>query len=137
MQFTRSIYESRLSQARQDARAHETREIARVAEQVVQFLQQAVRALSPILGESSVSAIYKHSLYLTRTQHPWLSVAYGELPQPEVLTALQSTVLRQTLRNAKSAVNDLVNMFHELLDKLIGTSLARRLLGHDMGSEAL
>lgn len=132
--YTRSIYEHRFSEARHAERAHETREITRVAEHVLQFLQQAVQSLAPIIGEKSVSALYKHSLYLNRDKHPWLSVAYGELGQEEVLTRLQTSVLRQTLRNAKTAVNDLVAMFHQLLQDLIGTSLAHRLLRYPIHS---
>ena len=135
--YTRSIYEHRFSEARHAERAHETREITRVAEHLVQFLQQAVQALAPIIGEKSVSALYKQSLYLNRSKHPWLSAAYGELPHTEVFTRLQSSVLRQTLRNAKTAVNDLVAMFHQLLQDLIGTSLAHRLLRYQIPSEAL
>lgn len=135
--YTRSIYEHRFSEARHAERAHETREITRVAEHIVQFLQQAVDVLAPIIGEKSVSALYKHSLYLNRSKHPWLSVAYGELPHAEVLVTLQSSVLRQTLRNAKTAVNDLVAIFHQLLQDLIGTSLAHRLLHYQIPSESL
>lgn len=126
--FTRSIYEHRFSEARQAERLLETKEIHRVADHVVEFLRQAVVALSPIIGEKSVSALYKRSLYLNRSKHPWLSTAYGELPHAEILLTLQDTVSRQTLNNAKTAVNDLLAIFQELLHNLIGESLTQRLL---------
>ena len=126
--YTRSIYENRYSQARHAERLLETQEISRVADHVVDFLRHAVAALSPIIGEKSVSALYKRSLYLNRTKHPWLSAAYGELPQDGVLVALQDTVSRQSLSNATTASNDLLAIFQELLHSLIGASLAQRLL---------
>lgn len=129
---TPSIYEHRYSEARQANRLLETREIHRVAVYVVEFLRQAVAALSPIIGEKSVSALYKRSLYLNRTKHPWLSTAYGELPRTEILLTLQDTVSRQTLNNAETAVNDLLAIFQELLHNLIGASLTQRLLDMDI-----
>lgn len=132
--FTRSAFEIRFSQARHAQRAHEGREIARIADQLVDFLRHALDALTPVIGEKSVSALYKHSVVLTRSKHPWLSAAYGDLPHSEVLTHLQSSVLRQTLRNAQSAVSDLVQMFKELLHTLIGSSLCQRLMGPSASS---
>lgn len=102
-----------------------------MADQIVAFLRDAVSALSPIIGEKSVSALYKRSLYLSRGKHPWLSAAYGELPHSEVLATLQNTVSRQTLSNARMAVDDLRTIFQELLHNLIGASLTQRLLGVD------
>ena len=109
-------------------RLREAQEIGRVADQVVTFLRDAVVALSPIIGEKSVSALYKRSLYLSRTKHPWLSAAYGDLPNAQILEDLQNTVLRQTLSNAKAATEDLLAIFRELLHGLIGASLTQRLL---------
>ena len=129
---TRSIYEHRYSEASQATRLMETKEVHRVAVYVVEFLQRAVDALSPIIGEKSVSALYKRSLYLNRNKHPWLATAYGELPEAEILLTLQDTVSRQTLTNAKTAVNDLLAIFQELLHNLIGASLSQRLLDTDI-----
>ncbi len=135
--YTRSIYEHRYSQARNAERLLETQEICRVADHVVSFLRQAVEALSPIIGEKSVSELYKRSLYLNRTKHPWLSAAYGELLHDGALVVLQNTVSRQSLSNAKNAADDLIAVFQELLHSLIGTSLTQRLLGLDARAEAL
>lgn len=127
--YTRSIYENRYSQARQAERLQESQEIQRVADHIVEFFRQADVTLSPIIGEKSVSALYKQSLFLNRGKHPWLSAAYGDLPHDAVLVNLQDTVSRQTLINAKTASSDLVSIFQELLHNLIGTSLTHRLLG--------
>ena len=135
--YTRSIYEHHFSQARHAERVHEMREITRIAAHVVEFLSEATHALAPVIGEKSVSALYKHSLYLNRHKHPWLTAAYGELTNAEVMTTLQNSFQRQSLRNAKTAVNDLATIFHQLLHDLIGMSLAKRLLHHHIASETL
>lgn len=134
--YTRSIYENRYSQARQAERLQESQEIQGVAKDVAEFFRHALAALSPVIGEKSVSVLYKQTLFLNRVKHPWLSAAYGDLADAAVFLSLQETISRQSLSNARAAVSDVVSVFHELLHNLIGISLTHRLLGPNSQGEA-
>jgi hypothetical protein len=85
-------------------------------------------ALSPIIGQRGVSALYMRSLYLTRSDYPWLAaVAEGAL-QPGDFTALQSALAQQTSAHAAAANGALLQIFVNLLSNLIGSALTERLL---------
>lgn len=124
----KSLFETRLTDAyRQqwDADEAAVRDVAALA---VGFLRHAEAALSPIIGRQSVGALYQRSLYLTRSEHPWLAVAYGEWMPADPFVVLQKAVSRQPLSNAQAAVLALLSKFRSLLDNLIGPSLTAQLL---------
>ncbi len=85
-------------------------------------------ALSPIIGQRGVAALYKRSLYLTKAEHPSLAPVYeGELELGEFAT-LQLALSQQTSSDAAAANGALLQTFHELLAKLIGAALTDQLL---------
>lgn len=85
-------------------------------------------ALSPIIGERGVAALYKRSLYLSRTGYPWLAAAHeGELPS-ELYACLREALAQQTSSSAAAANDALLQTFYALLSDLIGGSLTERLL---------
>lgn len=85
-------------------------------------------ALSPIIGERGVAALFKRSLYLRRIEYPWLAAAHeGELP-PEPYACLREALAQQTTSSAAAANGALLQTFYALLSDLIGASLTERLL---------
>lgn len=124
----KSLFETRLTDAYRQQWASDEAAVHDVAQLAVGFLRQAEATLSPIIGSRSVGALYQRSLYLTRSEHPWLAVAYGEWIPADPFVVLQQAVSRQTLSNAQAAVHALLRIFRALLDSLIGPSLTARLL---------
>lgn len=124
----KSLFETRLTDAYRQQWASDEAAVHDVAALAVGFLRQAEATLSPIIGRQSVGALYQRSLYLTRSEHPWLAVAYGEWVTADPFVVLQKAVSRQTLGNAQAAVHALLSRFRALLDSLIGPSLTAHLL---------
>ena len=85
-------------------------------------------ALSPIVGQRGVAALYKRSLYLTKAEHPCLAPVYeGEL-EPGEFSTLQLALSQQTSADAAAANRALLHTLHALLAKLIGAALTDQLL---------
>ena len=85
-------------------------------------------ALSPIVGQRGVAALYKRSLYLTKAEHPCLAPVYeGEL-EPGEFSTLQLALSQQTSADAAAANSALLHTLHALLAKLIGAALTDQLL---------
>lgn len=124
----KSLFETRLTDAYRQQWASDEAAVVDVAELAVGFLRQAEASLSPIIGHQSVGALYQRSLYLTRSEHPWLAVACGEWMPADPFVVLQKAVSRQTLGNAQAAVHALLEVFRSLLNTLIGASLTAQLL---------
>jgi hypothetical protein len=101
---------------------------ARIAEAIVSTWQEIDAALSPIIGQRGVAALYKRSLYLTGAAHPWLAATHGSVQPTMDLAALKSVFVQQTSADAAAAGNALLQKFHELLASLVGSSLTERLL---------
>jgi hypothetical protein len=127
----KSLFESRLNDAYRVQWANEEAAVQDLAELAVEFFRRAEAALGPIIGLQSVGAVYQRSLYLTRTEHPWLALACGEWTQTDPLLVLKKTVSRQPLHSATTAVHALLRTFRKLLNHLIGPALTGRLL-HDL-----
>ena len=84
--------------------------------------------LSPIVGQRGVAMLYKRSLYLVSSAHPWLAELH-EGSQPTMdLAALASVFAQQNSQQACAAGGAFLQTFHELLSSLIGPSLSERLL---------
>jgi len=101
---------------------------ATMAAATIGIWQDVDVALSPIIGQQGVAALYKRSLYLALTEHPCLVAAYrGEL-RPGDFSALDIALASQTSAHAEAAITALLNTFRDLLTHLIGGSLCERLL---------
>ncbi len=85
-------------------------------------------ALSPIIGEGGVAALYKRSVYLRRMDYPWLEAAQGVDFASDQYACLRASLSQQTSSNAAAANAVLLQTFHDLLADLIGGSLTERLL---------
>ena len=111
---------ARLSAAGADA--------SRAAEMAVSTWTGVGVALSPIIGQAGVTALFKRSIYLTRDAYPWLATVLEDKSQPDELVAMHAALARQTGDAAVAASVAMLQNFEELLISLIGLSLTERLL---------
>jgi hypothetical protein len=91
-------------------------------------------ALSPIVGQRAVAALYKRSLTLIRADYPWLSVGEGDAHREphgnrsDDFGLLRTALSQQTSSNAIAAHRALLQTYLDLLTGLLGESLTERLL---------
>ena len=99
-----------------------------IADAIVATWQEIDEALTPIIGQRGVAALYKRSLYLTVSAYPWLSSTHESVQTVMDLTALKSTLAQQSSGAAAAGGSQLLQTFKDLLASLIGPSLSERLL---------
>jgi hypothetical protein len=85
-------------------------------------------ALTPIIGQRGVAALYRRSLYLSGAVHPWLSNTYEGVQPGMDLGALRSVLALQSSAAVADAGSHLLQTFYDLVATLIGPSLTARLL---------
>ena len=101
----------------------------RIADTAVAIWLRIDAALSPIIGHGGVAALYERSLYLTRTDHPWLLAAHQRAPAAgQFGEALRVALAQQTRADAGVGIGALLQTFLDLLIGLIGSELTERLL---------
>lgn len=103
-------------------------EASQVADAAVQTWRAVDAALSPIVGQRGVAALYKRSLYLARTQHPWLAAVHEDTRQPGDFAPLHAALIRQPGAAAAAAHEALLLTYRDILARLIGMPLTERLL---------
>ena len=85
-------------------------------------------ALTPIIGRLGAAALLNRSLHLTARTHGWLATL-GEGNQMAFdVAALKSVLAQQTSAEAAASSVLFLTTFNDMLMKLIGASLAERLL---------
>lgn len=102
---------------------------AQVAGTAIAIWGQVDTALSSIIGQRGMAALYKRSLFLTRAAHPCLMAAYDGTLTPGDFSALQTALTACSSADATAAASALLRTFHDLLSQLIGASLTERLIG--------
>jgi|UPI00068B996A hypothetical protein len=86
-------------------------------------------ALSPIIGQQGVSALYRRSLHLTQAKNPKFP-ELDESVRPSSFNDLRQALGALTAPDAAAAASTaLFATFYNLLSGLIGSSLLERLLG--------
>lgn len=102
------------------------------SEEVAALVARAFRgidhALSPIVGQRGMAALYKRSLHLCRPIHPWLPAAADGTESEMEMAALSAALAKRTSVDAAAAGTRLLESFRTLLCTLIGESLSERLL---------
>jgi hypothetical protein len=84
--------------------------------------------LVPIVGQRGVAALYSRSLYIARTDFPYLNALQdGALSAPDY-GALLTVLTQQSDADAMAANDALLHNFYALLTRLIGEPLTTRLL---------
>lgn len=101
---------------------------ARIAQAIVSTVQDMNIALTPIIGQQGVDALYRRSLQLCASTFPQLACVDGREPTAPDLIALASVVVGQSEAEALLFGEVLLTTFYELLTTLIGSSLTARLL---------
>ena len=102
--------------------------VEQIAQAAVATWRDIDAALSPIIGQRGVAALFMRSLHLSRAHYPWLTMAAESIPPQNDFTALQTAVAQQTCADAMAANAALLQNFTDLLANLIGASLTERLL---------
>ena len=101
---------------------------ARIAQAIVSTLQGMDAALTPIIGQQGVAALYRRSLNLCASQHPRLAHIFDRVQTALDLPALKSLLVEQSETDAIFFGEVMLTTFYELLTMLIGPSLTARLL---------
>ena len=111
------------------AQAQPSADVERIADRALSMWHDAASALSPIIGERGVAALFRRSLYFQQIEHPGLATAYAAASQPDAFVVLRATLLQQTPAAAAAANDALLQTFIDLLSSLIGPALTERLIG--------
>lgn len=106
-----------------------------VADAAVARWESMVDALTPVLGQRGVAAIYRRTLNVAGRAHPCLLQAH-EVVEPVRFDLLRKVLRQQPANDAAAATDASIEAFHELLNSLIGIALTQRLLG-DLWSPTL
>ncbi len=85
-------------------------------------------ALSSVIGQHGVTALYKRSLQITRPAFPCLAQVQDDASQVTDFALLRATLAQQDSAVAAAANLALLGSFYDLLTSLIGRSLTDRLL---------
>ncbi len=121
--------------------AAEGADVSRIMDMVISRWCEVTAALSPIIGQPGVAALFKRSIYLTCADYPSLVVLCEDAFRPGELAALRDALARETGADAAAANDALLRTFLDLLATLIGAPLAERLLGpvwnHSSGGDAM
>ncbi|WP_256597469.1 hypothetical protein [Pseudomonas sp. 31-12] len=103
-------------------------DIARIAQAIISTLRDMEVALTPIIGQQGVAALYRRSLHLCAITHPRLASTRDKVPAGMDMAALKSVIVEQSDADALFFGEVLLTTFYELLSTLIGPSLTERLL---------
>ncbi|PTU75346.1 hypothetical protein DBO85_05620 [Pseudomonas mangrovi] len=85
-------------------------------------------ALTPVIGQQGVAALYRRSLHLCATQHPHLASICGSAQAAKGLSSLNAVLAEQSQADGLLFGEVLLTTFYTLLTTLIGPSLTARLL---------
>lgn len=123
MQTTKQGIQSALTELSNDGA-----DASRVADRSIAILHAIDAALTAIISERGVAALYQRSLFLIRPGFPWLVAVYEGPLVPGDFSSLQTAIAEQSAADAILGSTALLNTFHDLLSSLIGESLTERLL---------
>lgn len=99
-----------------------------VAHAAVAIWRDIDAALAPIIGQPGVAALLRRSQYLVRGQYAWLGSFEDDAPALPAFDALRCALAAQSAEESRLGNAALLQVFHDLLISLIGTSLCERLL---------
>ena len=102
---------------------------AEIAAAIFSMLEAITDVLAPVIGRGGVDALFKRSLHLAGRSHPWLAQAGKGVLTALELAGLKTVFAEQSSADAAAGGGLLLQTFHDLLSRLIGSSLTERLLG--------
>ncbi|MDP9898198.1 hypothetical protein [Variovorax ginsengisoli] len=100
----------------------------RIAQIVGTTFAAIEQALSPILGQRGVAALYKRSLHLAKKKYSWLPDSPASDRTAIDVCSLMNALAQQEPMDAGKAGTAVLRDFYALLSSLIGPSLTERLL---------
>jgi len=101
----------------------------RIADAIGAMWADIEGALQPVLGRRGVAALFKRTLHLTATRHPWLAaLKAGDADSAVDLVELTELFAQQSPAAVAEAGCTLFTLFRDLLTTLIGDRLSERLL---------
>lgn len=103
-------------------------DVAEIIDNIVSTWQRIDAALSPIIGQTGVAALYKRSAYLSTESHPWLRGTHEGVRTVVDLAALKAALAQQSSADAAAAGGAVLEVFYELLAGLVGPALTEQLL---------
>ncbi|MBW6493151.1 MAG: hypothetical protein K0B16_01095 [Burkholderiaceae bacterium] len=101
---------------------------AQISDEVAAILDAINAALTPIIGQRGVAAIYTRSLHLAVSSLPWLKTGQEGIQTVMDLTALKSVLAQQSRADAAVGGKAVLQTFFDILVGLIGPSLTEQLL---------
>ncbi len=101
---------------------------AQVADSLVLIWHGIDDALTPVLGQRGVVALYQRCLHVTGATYPWVLVKPDGFLTTVVPADLRQLVAKRHRTEAELAANAFLQTFYELLASLVGSSLTERLL---------
>ena len=113
------------------ARARADRSPSALAAVAMQRFEELARYLGQLVGELGVHALFARSAAAARSTYPWIPATP---PNDAPWVSLREAMETQDVRAVEAAFLDLLSTFVELLARLIGEDLVRRLL-HDVWGE--
>lgn len=99
-----------------------------IALATVSILEAMHTALTPIIGQQGVAALYRRSLHLCASRQPRLADISERVQTALDLSALNSELVTESEADALLFGEVILTTFYELLTTLIGPSLTARLL---------
>ncbi|MEK1941335.1 MAG: hypothetical protein AAAB16_13280 [Pseudomonas sp.] len=100
-------------------------------EAIIATLADISLALTPIIGQHGVAALYKRSLFVCVVRQACLADVAAKTASHDDgldLSPLRAALLLQDAHTVNVCSNDLLNTLNQLLTSLIGASLCERLL---------
>jgi hypothetical protein len=107
-------------------RAHS--DASRIADGIVARWRGLDSALAPIVGALGLATLYRRCIMLAGKTYPWLVHADSGVTPTLDLPALRAVLAARSSAEAAAAGQLLLETFTDLIGRLIGTSLAERLL---------
>jgi hypothetical protein len=99
-----------------------------IAAAVLAIWDEIDDALTPIVGPLGLVALYRRSVHLSATQHPWLAGRDEGVLTDTDPAVLKSVLAQRSSAEAAAGGSAFLNTFRELLVSLIGPSLTARRL---------
>lgn len=97
---------------------------AQVADRAVEACAQLSKHLARLLGEAGIRVLLKRSIVLATARFPWLA----GVPRSEDASALRDALVQQDPVVVVDAFVVILSAFVDLLGKLIGETLVKRLV---------
>ena len=123
-----ALHEGRQIAAPLVSRVGQGADAVQVGDAMFAIWEEIDDALTPILGQRGMAALYDRSLHLAAAGHPWLAAPDERDPPAVGPAALKSALARRSSAVAMAGASAFLQTFHELLASLVGASLTERLL---------